>query len=252
MRICTGPRYLTEALPAPQRETLENKQRELVQVYRSLIDEGIAAGQFMPTATAIAAFNVLAIVQYSGVWYRPRKGRRAADVIEAQSAAVLNLSVPAPAPWQPHTSGQPRPGPPGAANELWHIDLPGVEELDFQGPWEMIGMWHKYSGGPRPLLLARTLEPVTCAHGMRVLPDLTFEQADGLTELLVPGGYAAFDEMKQPDITAMVRRHFDTGGPTLSVCSQKPSSCRPPVCWPGERHRPTGRRSRCCAIWASR
>ena len=80
-------------------------------------------------------------------------------------------------------------------------------------------MWHKYSGGPRPLLLARTLEPVTCAHGMRVLPDLTFEQADGLTELLVPGGYAAFDEMKQPDITAMVRRHFDTGGPTLSVCS---------------------------------
>ena len=96
---------------------------------------------------------------------------------------------------------------------------PGVEELDFQGPWEMIGMWHKYSGGPRPLLLARTLEPVTCAHGMRVLPDLTFEQADGLTELLVPGGYAAFDEMKQPDITTMVRRHFDTGKPTLSVCS---------------------------------
>ena len=96
---------------------------------------------------------------------------------------------------------------------------PGVEELDFQGPWEMIGMWHKYSGGPKPLLLARTPDPVTCAHGMRVLPDLTFEQADGLTELLVPGGYAAFDEMKQPDITAMVRRHFDTGGPTLSVCS---------------------------------
>ena len=96
---------------------------------------------------------------------------------------------------------------------------PGVEELDFQGPWEMIGMWHKYSGGPRPLLLARTLEPVTCAHGMRVLPDLTFEQADGLTELLVPGGYAAFDEMKQPDITAMVRRHFGAGRPTLSVCS---------------------------------
>ena len=92
-----GPRYLTEALPAPQRETLRIKQRELVQVYRSLIDEGIAAGQFMPTATAIAAFNVLAIVQYSGVWYRPRKGRRAADVIEAQSAAVLSLlSVPAP------------------------------------------------------------------------------------------------------------------------------------------------------------
>ena len=29
---------------------------------------------------------------------------------------------------------------------------PGVEELDFQGPWEIVGMWHKYSGGPVPVL----------------------------------------------------------------------------------------------------
>jgi transcriptional regulator GlxA family with amidase domain len=54
---------------------------------------------------------------------------------------------------------------------------PGVEELDFQGPWEMVGMWHKYARGPKPLLLARSLDPVTCAHGMRVLPDTTLADA---------------------------------------------------------------------------
>lgn len=96
---------------------------------------------------------------------------------------------------------------------------PGVEELDFQGPWEMVGMWHKYNQGPKPLLVARSLEPVTCAHGMRVLPDADLANAGTLTQLLVPGGFAAFDEMKQPDITGFVRRQFDAGADTMSVCS---------------------------------
>lgn len=96
---------------------------------------------------------------------------------------------------------------------------PGVEELDFQGPWEMVGMWHKYAQGPKPLLLARDLQPVTCAHGMRVLPDVALDAAPALTELLVPGGFAAFDEMKRPDLPGFVRRQFDAGAVTMSVCS---------------------------------
>lgn len=96
---------------------------------------------------------------------------------------------------------------------------PGVEELDFQGPWEMVGMWHKYAGGPAPRLVARSLEPVTCAHGMRVLPDLDFAGAGVLGQLLVPGGFAAFDEMKRDDLTGFVRRQADAGAAVLSVCS---------------------------------
>jgi transcriptional regulator GlxA family with amidase domain len=83
----------------------------------------------------------------------------------------------------------------------------------------MVGMWHKYAQGPKPLLLARDLQPVTCAHGMRVLPDVALDAAPALTELLVPGGFAAFDEMKQPDLTGFVRRQFDAGAVTMSVCS---------------------------------
>lgn len=96
---------------------------------------------------------------------------------------------------------------------------PGVEELDFQGPWEMVGMWHKYAGGPAPRLIARDLEPVRCAHGMRVLPDADFANAGPLTQLLVPGGFAAFDEMNRSDLTGFVSHHADAGATTMSVCS---------------------------------
>jgi AcrR family transcriptional regulator len=86
-----GPQYLMDMLGAEQRESLRVHQRSLVQVYRGLIDEGVAGGEFRVPGSAVAAFNVLAIVQYSGVWYRPRKGRRMDDLAEAQVAAVLQL-----------------------------------------------------------------------------------------------------------------------------------------------------------------
>ena len=71
-----GPQYLTDMLQPAQQETLRERQRALVKIYRTLIDQGIAAGEFRVASAAVAAFNVLAVVQYSGVWYRPRKGRR--------------------------------------------------------------------------------------------------------------------------------------------------------------------------------
>jgi hypothetical protein len=86
-----GPQYLTDMLQPAQRESLRQRQRALVQVYRELIDAGVKAGEFHVDSNAVAAFNVLAVVQYSGVWYRPRKGRRMADLIDAQVAAALQL-----------------------------------------------------------------------------------------------------------------------------------------------------------------
>jgi AcrR family transcriptional regulator len=86
-----GPQYLTDMLQPSQREALRLRQRALVQVYRGLIDTGVAGGEFHVLNAAVAAFNVLAVVQYSGVWYRPRKGRRMVDLIDGQVAAVLQL-----------------------------------------------------------------------------------------------------------------------------------------------------------------
>lgn len=96
---------------------------------------------------------------------------------------------------------------------------PGVEELDFQGPWEMVGIWNKYANGPKPVLLAGQLEPVTCAHGMRVLPDQTYESVGHLTQLLVPGGFSAIAEMKNSATVNFIKEVFLRGVPVMSVCS---------------------------------
>jgi len=97
-----GPQYLTQVLLPERREALRERQRALVQVFVHLIQEGAARGEFVVADTRIAAFNVLAVVQYSSVWYRPRRGQRLANLIDSQVSAVLQLlgipPVPAAAP----------------------------------------------------------------------------------------------------------------------------------------------------------
>lgn len=86
-----GPQYLTQVLLPERREALRERQRALVQVFLNLIREGAASGEFVVEDTRIAAFNVLAVVQYSSVWYRPRRGQRLANLIDSQVSAALQL-----------------------------------------------------------------------------------------------------------------------------------------------------------------
>jgi hypothetical protein len=50
----------------------------------------------------------------------------------------------------------------------------GAVELDFVGPWEVFSAWrYLYPGDVPVCLVADSAEPVTCAKGMRVLPNRT-------------------------------------------------------------------------------
>lgn len=93
-----GPQYLTQVLMPERSEALRQRQRALVKVFVDLISEGAASGEFMVADARIAAFNVLAVVQYSGVWYRPRRGQRLTDLIDAQVSAAMQLLGIAPTP----------------------------------------------------------------------------------------------------------------------------------------------------------
>jgi AcrR family transcriptional regulator len=93
-----GPQYLTQVLTPERSEALRQRQRTLVKVFVDLISEGAASAEFSVADARIAAFNVLAVVQYSGVWYRPRRGQRLADLIDAQVSAVMQLLGIAPTP----------------------------------------------------------------------------------------------------------------------------------------------------------
>ena len=55
----------------------------------------------------------------------------------------------------------------------------GAEELDWAGPWEVLAAWAQQwpDDGVRIFTLARSADVVTCAKGLRVLPDQTWETA---------------------------------------------------------------------------
>ena len=65
----------------------------------------------------------------------------------------------------------------------------GAEELDWAGPWEVLSAWaHQHQDGVEVFTIAQTLAPVTCAKGLRVLPDRTLAEAGALDVVIVPGG----------------------------------------------------------------
>jgi transcriptional regulator GlxA family with amidase domain len=66
-----------------------------------------------------------------------------------------------------------------------------AEELDFVGPLEVFGMAATLGERCWTMVIAETLSPVRCAHGLRVLPEQTVDTAPAVDLLVVPGGPGA-------------------------------------------------------------
>ena len=62
----------------------------------------------------------------------------------------------------------------------------GAEELDFAGPWEVLAAWATQwpEDGVEVFTVASTTEPLTCAKGLRVLADHTWETAPPIDVLV--------------------------------------------------------------------
>jgi len=96
----------------------------------------------------------------------------------------------------------------------------GVEELDFVGPWEMLGMWSTYADGPKNCLtIAQASGVIRCAKGLNVVADYNFENCPELTYLLVPGGFSVFDELKNKKLIDFIKQKASKAKYVLSVCS---------------------------------
>ncbi|MGV8081578.1 MAG: DJ-1/PfpI family protein [Syntrophales bacterium] len=98
--------------------------------------------------------------------------------------------------------------------------FPNVEELDFAGPWEILGMWSKFAGGPDTrLIVAETCEPVACAKGLIVLPHVAFADCPPLDYLLVPGGEGTRREVDNPALIDFLSAKAKSCRAVLSVCT---------------------------------
>jgi transcriptional regulator GlxA family with amidase domain len=67
----------------------------------------------------------------------------------------------------------------------------GVEELDFAGPYEVLTAWARMVRDEREIivrLVAESTEPITCSHGLRVIPDVALADLGPVDLFLHPGG----------------------------------------------------------------
>jgi transcriptional regulator GlxA family with amidase domain len=97
----------------------------------------------------------------------------------------------------------------------------GVEELDFAGPWEVLTQWARQAQEERDIAVftvAKSTDPVTCSHGLRVLPDRSWDDVDELDVLLVPGGRVN-ELVEDAEVHAWVQRIRDSGALMASVCT---------------------------------
>jgi transcriptional regulator GlxA family with amidase domain len=97
----------------------------------------------------------------------------------------------------------------------------GAEELDWAGPWEVLAAWAQQwpDDGVEVFTVARELEPVTCAKGLRVLPDRTWEAAGALDVLVYPGGMGTRRDLADADVLGWLRGLADSGTLMTSVCT---------------------------------
>ena len=97
----------------------------------------------------------------------------------------------------------------------------GAEELDWAGPWEVLAAWAQQfpDDGVRVLTVAREPGPVTCAKGLRVIPDETWETAPPLEVLVYPGGIGTRAQLGDEAVREWLRGVAATGALVTSVCT---------------------------------
>jgi transcriptional regulator GlxA family with amidase domain len=97
----------------------------------------------------------------------------------------------------------------------------GAEELDFVGPWEVLRAW----AGMFPddqvevFTIAPTLEPVTCAQGLKVIADHTIAAAPEFDILVYPGGMGNRDFIGDAAHRAWLQKSAARGALMTSVCT---------------------------------
>jgi transcriptional regulator GlxA family with amidase domain len=97
----------------------------------------------------------------------------------------------------------------------------GAEELDWAGPWEVLAAWSTQwpDDGVRVLTLAREAGTITCAKGLQVVPEETWETAPSLDVLVYPGGRGTRRELTDEVVLEWIRGLAGAGTVVASVCT---------------------------------
>lgn len=96
----------------------------------------------------------------------------------------------------------------------------GAEELDFVGPWEVLAAWHYLSPDEvEVVMVSDDTAPVTCAKGMRVLPETTWDELGDIDVLVYPGGRGTRAQLGDEKRRGRLRKLGQRGTLMTSVCT---------------------------------
>ena len=97
----------------------------------------------------------------------------------------------------------------------------GAEELDFVGPWEVLAAWsQRYpEDDVNVFTFSQHSGPITCAKGMQVIPDHTWETAPPIDVLLYPGGQGTRAHLGDPVIKEWLLGVAESADLVTSVCT---------------------------------
>ena len=97
----------------------------------------------------------------------------------------------------------------------------GAEELDWVGPWEVLATWSQ--GWPEDrietITFSRHEGPITCAKGLRFIPDYTWETVPDFDVLIYPGGRGTRQHLGDEDIHRWLDGLAGDGTLMTSVCT---------------------------------
>jgi transcriptional regulator GlxA family with amidase domain len=97
----------------------------------------------------------------------------------------------------------------------------GAEELDWAGPWEVLTSWANTwpDDDIEVFTVAQSEGLVTCAKGLRVLPDHTWDTAPKMDILVYPGGQGTRAHLGNEAIRGWVKKMADETSLMTSVCT---------------------------------
>ena len=97
------------------------------------------------------------------------------------------------------------------------VVFPGLAALDIVGPYEVLA--HLSAAGYRTVWVAETGEPVTAHQGLRILPDVTFDEVSTLEVLVVPGGPGYAAQMQNEKMIKFLQQAAAGARVVSSVCT---------------------------------
>ncbi len=93
--------------------------------------------------------------------------------------------------------------------------FPDIMQLDMTGPHEVFTKMPD----TEVLMVWKTLDPVTASGGMRMLPDVTYENCPPLDLICVPGGVGMNALLNDAETLAFIRKQAETAKYVTSVCT---------------------------------